>query len=117
MALTYHAHIYFLPEQIILAEKLHQQLTASLPESCWMGSLIHREVGPHTRPMFEINFSQALLTEVQSLLQTHRGELPVLIHPELSDDVEGHTLAAIWLGEPLALKIHTLSRGPAAIAS
>ncbi|NHQ85761.1 DOPA 4,5-dioxygenase family protein [Iodobacter sp. HSC-16F04] len=111
MSVIYHAHVYFLPEQISAAEKLHGQLRAALSADCWMGDLIHREVGPHTRPMFEINFDESLLSEVQSLLDARRGELPVLIHPELSDDVEAHTNGASWLGEELALKIHTLSRG------
>jgi aromatic ring-cleaving dioxygenase len=111
MSLTYHAHVYFLPEQINAAEKLHGQLRAALSADCWMGNLIHREVGPHTRPMFEINFNESLLTEVRALLEEQRGELSVLIHPELSDDVEAHTNGASWLGEELALKIYTLSRG------
>lgn len=111
MSVIYHAHVYFLPEQISAAEKLHGQLRAALSADCWMGDLIHREVGPHTRPMFEINFDESLLSEVQSLLDARRGELPVLIHPELSDDVEAHTNGASWLGEELALKIHTLTRG------
>ncbi|MDW5415302.1 DOPA 4,5-dioxygenase family protein [Iodobacter sp. CM08] len=111
MSVIYHAHVYFLPEQIIAAEKLHARLRAALSTDCWMGELIHREVGPHTQPMFEINFDESLLSEVRALLETQRGELSVLIHPELNDDVEAHTNGASWLGEELALKIHTLSRG------
>ncbi|STR45692.1 DOPA 4,5-dioxygenase family protein [Iodobacter fluviatilis] len=111
MSVIYHAHVYFLPEQISAAEQLHSLLRASLSEDCWMGDLIHREVGPHTRPMFEINFAESLLPKVRTLLDMHRGELPVLIHPELADDVEAHTHGASWLGEELALKIHTLTRG------
>jgi aromatic ring-cleaving dioxygenase len=111
MPVIYHAHVYFLPEQVSAAEKLHALLRATLSTDCWMGNLIHREVGPHTRPMFEINFAENLMPEVRTLLEAHRGELPVLIHPELSDDVAAHTHAASWLGEGLALKIHTLSRG------
>jgi aromatic ring-cleaving dioxygenase len=111
MPLIYHAHVYFLPEQVRAAETLHEVLSKALPASSWMGKLIHREVGPHTRPMFEINFDESLLSEVSSLLEAHRGELPVLLHPDLTDNIEAHTNSASWLGEELALKIHTLSRG------
>ncbi|MBY0445748.1 MAG: DOPA 4,5-dioxygenase family protein [Burkholderiales bacterium] len=111
MSVIYHAHVYFLPEQISAAETLHSVLGKILPANCWMGELIHREVGPHTRPMFEINFDESLLSAVRTLLEANRDELPVLIHPELTDDVEAHTNGASWLGEELALKIHTLSRG------
>ncbi|AMC33143.1 DOPA 4,5-dioxygenase family protein [Janthinobacterium sp. B9-8] len=111
MPLIYHAHVYFLPEQISTAETLHGVLSKTLPASCWMGDLIHREVGPHTQPMFEINFDENLLIEVRALLEAQRGGLSVLIHPELTDDVEAHTDSASWLGEELALKIYTLSRG------
>lgn len=111
MSLIYHAHIYFLPAQTAFAAELHALLASRLPEGCWLGRLIEREVGPHTRPMFEIDFAEALLPAVTELLETHRGELPVLLHPELADEVAGHTTAARWLGEPLPLKIDTLSRG------
>lgn len=110
MSLIYHAHIYFLPEEATAAAALHATLAPLLPEGCWLGRLIHREVGPHTRPMFEIDFAEALLPEVRALLEQHRGSLPVLLHPELPDEVAGHTTAAIWLGEMLPLKIDTLSR-------
>jgi len=111
MSVIYHAHVYFLPEQIIAAEKLHARLRAALSADCWMGELIHREVGPHTQAMFEINFDESLLSEVRTLLEAQRGELSILIHPELSDDIEAHTNGASWLGKELALKIYTLSRG------
>ncbi len=111
MPLIYHAHVYFLAEQVAAAETLHSVLSKALPADCWIGKLIQREVGPHTRPMFEINFDESLLPEVRALLEAHRGELPVLLHPDLTDNIEAHTNSASWLGEELALKIYTLSRG------
>ena len=85
-----------------------QVLIPRLPAGCWLGRLIEREVGPHTRPMFEIDFAEALLPAVTALLEQYRDGLPVLLHPELDNEVEGHTTAARWLGEPLPLKLHTL---------
>ncbi|MFC3531546.1 DOPA 4,5-dioxygenase family protein [Vogesella facilis] len=111
MPLVYHAHVYFLPAQAAFAAELRATLAAQLPPGCWLGQLIHREVGPHTRPMFEINFADTLLPAVEALLEQQRGPLPVLLHPELADDLYGHTGAARWLGEALPLKLETLSRG------
>ncbi len=111
MATTYHAHVYFLTEQTAQATTLHATLASRLPAGCWLGRLIAREVGPHTRPMFEINFAEPLLPAVAALLEQYRDGLPVLLHPELDDEVMGHTSAARWLGEALPLKLHTLRGG------
>lgn len=110
MSLIYHAHVYFLPAQAEFASALHTILATQLPPGCWLGRLIHREVGPHTRPMFEIDFADTQLPEVRALLEKHRGQLPVLLHPQLADELAAHTTAANWLGEPLPLKLETLSR-------
>lgn len=110
MSLVYHAHVYFLPEQAATAAALHTTLAALLPAGCWLGRLIPREVGPHTRPMFEIDFADTLLPTVEALLEQYRGPLPVLLHPQLADELAAHTSAARWLGEQLALKLHTLAR-------
>lgn len=108
MTTIYHAHVYFLPEQAAQAATLHATLAPRLPAGCWLGRLIEREVGPHTRPMFEIDFAEPLLPAVTALLEQYRDGLPVLLHPELDNKVVGHTTAARWLGEPLPLKLHTL---------
>ena len=108
MTTIYHAHVYFLPEQAAQAATLHATLAPRLPAGCWLGRLIEREVGPHTRPMFEIDFAEPLLPAVTALLEQYRDGLPVLLRPELDNEVVGHTSAARWLGEPLPLKLHTL---------
>ena len=41
----------------------------------------------------------------------NRDGLDVLIHPLTEDAVEDHSSYAIWLGNPVALKLHTLPRG------
>jgi len=110
MAASYHAHLYFLPEQRSEAAALHALLAERLPH-CWLGRLIDREVGPHTRPMFELNFAADEYDSVVALLERERGTLPVLIHPVIADEFVGHTEAARWLGEPLPLKLETLPRG------
>jgi aromatic ring-cleaving dioxygenase len=40
-----------------------------------------------------------------------RGGLDVLVHPLTKDAVEDHRSYAIWLGNPVELKLHTLPCG------
>jgi hypothetical protein len=41
----------------------------------------------------------------------NHGGLDVLVHPLTKDAVEDHSSYAIWLGNPVELKLHTLPRG------
>ena len=41
----------------------------------------------------------------------NRGGLDVLVHPLTKDAVEDHSSYAIWLGNPVELKLHTLPCG------
>jgi DOPA 4,5-dioxygenase len=41
----------------------------------------------------------------------HRDGLDVLVHPLTEDAVADHTNFALWLGQPVALKIDTLPHG------
>jgi DOPA 4,5-dioxygenase len=41
----------------------------------------------------------------------HRAGLDVLVHPLTEDAVADHTDFALWLGTPVALKLHTLPHG------
>jgi aromatic ring-cleaving dioxygenase len=41
----------------------------------------------------------------------NRGGLDVLVHPLTKDAVEDHSSDAIWLGNPVELKLNTLPRG------
>jgi DOPA 4,5-dioxygenase len=40
----------------------------------------------------------------------NRGGLDVLVHPLTKDALEDHSSYAIWLGNPVELKLHTLPR-------
>lgn len=41
----------------------------------------------------------------------NRAGLDVLVHPLTTDAVEDHSGYAVWLGNPVALKLHTLPHG------
>ncbi|MGF1734924.1 DOPA 4,5-dioxygenase family protein [Photobacterium satsumensis] len=98
----YHAHIYFDESQITTAKQLHQTITLR-EEISAIFPLVHREVGPHSKPMFEVHFADDKQGFVE-WLDTQRGELSVLIHPVTDDVISDHTTNAIWLGKPLPIK-------------
>jgi aromatic ring-cleaving dioxygenase len=100
------AHIYFAPEQLDAIKSLHVKLVATFtnPE-IFVGDVIPRPIGPHTLPMLEVNFSEAQYSTVVPWLEKERGSLNILVHPQTGDDYTDHTNYAVWLGEPVALKL------------
>lgn len=102
----YHAHIYFDNDQISEALQLHAQITKHQAISR-IFPLVHREVGPHSKPMFEVHFADDKNDFVQ-WLDSQRGYLTVLIHPVSNDALSDHTTRALWLGKPLPIKTDVL---------
>lgn len=100
------AHIYFTIEQLDIIKALHAKLIAAFahPE-IFVGDVIPKPIGPHTLPMLEVNFSKARYLTVVQWLEKERGPLNILVHPQSGDDYTDHTQNAIWLGEPVALKL------------
>ncbi len=102
----YHAHIYFDKHQISLAERLHKKI-AQHQDISQIFPLVHHEVGPHSKPMFEVHFADDKQGFV-NWLNNERGELSVLIHPVSDDALSDHTTKAIWLGTALTIKTEIL---------
>ncbi|MDV5167933.1 DOPA 4,5-dioxygenase family protein [Photobacterium rosenbergii] len=102
----YHAHIYFDECQINAAERLHEKI-AQRQDVSRVFPLVHREVGPHSKPMFEVHFADNKQGFVD-WLDNERGELSVLIHPVSDDVLSDHTTKAIWLGAVLPIKTEIL---------
>lgn len=99
------AHVYFFEESFEFAEKLRAQaLEMFSGRVVFVGEMIPVAIGPHPLPMFEINFSTEMFTEVVLWLMTERGSLSVLVHALTGDDLYDHTQAALWLGPQVALK-------------
>ncbi|HGH6011188.1 TPA: DOPA 4,5-dioxygenase family protein [Vibrio cholerae] len=99
----FHAHVYFDPDQAIVAERFRQQIARERRDVIALFGLVPRRVGPHVKPMFEMHFrdNQHGLLE---WLEENRGALSILIHPVSGDDAYDHQDDRIrWLGEPLGL--------------
>lgn len=106
----FHAHIYFDPENVALAAQVRQDIAHAMPYVTYLGELIPRPIGPHTKPMFEIHIPAAEVDDAMSILENKRRGLSVLIHPVQANELEAHTDLARWLGVPLALKLEILPR-------
>ena len=67
--------------------------------------------GPHPISDALVIFKPEEFERVVPYLMLNREGLDVLVHPLTTDAVEDHSSYAIWLGNPVELKLHTLPRG------
>lgn len=104
----YHAHIYFELDDLARTEQIRQSLIDLLPAQAVVYKLIARLVGPHSLPMFEIDFPAGMKDEVVSLIEQCRDGHSVLIHPVIDDELAAHTTDAQWLGRRLDLFLDRL---------
>ena len=103
----YHAHVYFSHHQQQLAEDVRQKLLQSDFTEMKTYPLVTKNVGPHTKPMLEINFKNNDEGFIEWLDQ-HRNGLSVLIHPLTGNEIADHSTEALWLGEKLDLNFAVL---------
>ncbi len=100
----YHAHVYYRPDQRIAAAALRARIDEQFVVK--LGRWHDRPVGPHPRAMYQVAFEVRQFADLVPWLALNRGELDVLVHPETGDDLADHRDHAVWLGEPLALRLH-----------
>ncbi|MGR5063960.1 DOPA 4,5-dioxygenase family protein [Photobacterium sp. DNB22_13_2] len=102
----YHAHIYFDEHQINTAKRLYQEI-AQREDIEAIFPLVNREVGPHSKPMFEVHFGHGNHHFIE-WLKINRSKLSVLIHPVTNNALSDHTTEATWLGKTLPIKVDIL---------
>lgn len=96
------AHIYFDEDSIEYATALRTKaITQFFGQNVFIGELIPALVGPHSKPMFEINFATDLFSVVVLWLLEEHGDLSVLVHKLSGDDFKDHTNMAMWMGKQL----------------
>jgi aromatic ring-cleaving dioxygenase len=106
----YHAHIYYDVER---TRATAQQVCAALGERFGVEVAGFRDspIGPHPISNVLVVFRPEEFDRVVPWLMLNRGGLDVLVHPLTDDAVLDHSDYAVWLGNPVALKLHTLPRG------
>jgi aromatic ring-cleaving dioxygenase len=108
--LGYHAHIYYDPTGTrALAERVCAALTENFAVE--IDGFRDTPVGPHPSANVLVIFEPEQFAHVVPHLMLNRAGLDILIHPLTTDAVEDHSSYAIWLGNPVELKLHTLPRG------
>lgn len=104
----YHAHIYFEDSTMQKAENLHNLAKGHFRNRIRLSPLISRPIGPHPKPMFELDFYGEDYVEVTDWLEAHRQDLDVLIHPLSGNALADHTTLAVFLGNRLPLNLDAL---------
>jgi DOPA 4,5-dioxygenase len=108
--LGFHAHIYYDPAK---TRGIAERVSAGIEKQFPIDSDGFRDEprGPHPISNVLIVFKPDQFADVVPYLMLNREGLDVLVHPLTTDAVEDHSSFAIWLGNPVPLKLHTLPRG------
>ena len=108
--LGYHAHIYYDPAK---TRTVADGVCAALGEKFEVEIEEFRDTprGPHPISNALVIFKPDQFERVVPYLMLNREGLDVLVHPLTTDAVEDHSSYAIWLGNPVELKLHTLPHG------
>jgi len=108
----YHAHIYYDPATTrAAAARLREAIGREF--AVRVGSWHDEPVGPHPIAMYQIAFPVGEFPRLVPWLMLNRGALDVLVHPMTGNAYDDHTLYAMWLGRPQALKLDVLRRAAA----
>jgi DOPA 4,5-dioxygenase len=108
--LGYHAHIYYDPTKTrAVAERVCTAISDKFPVE--IEEFRDTPRGPHPISNALVIFKPDQFEHVVSYLMLNRDGLDVLVHPLTTDAVEDHSSFAIWLGNPVELKLHTLPHG------
>jgi aromatic ring-cleaving dioxygenase len=108
--LGFHAHIYYDPAKTRgIAERVCAGIEKQFPVD--NDGFRDKPRGPHPVSNVLIVFKPDQFEHVVPWLMLNREGLDVLIHPLTLDAVEDHSGFAVWLGNPVPLKLHTLPLG------
>ena len=103
----YHAHVYFDPATRPDAERLRDTLVSMFAVK--PGVFADEPRGPHPVPQFNVIFELPEFQNIVPWLMLNHGDLNVLVHPLTESNYDDHTKYAVWLGNPVPLKLERLS--------
>ena len=108
--LGYHAHIYYDPAKTRGAA---ERVCAAAEKQFTVENDGFRDEprGPHPISNVLLVFKPDQFQPIVEWLMLNRDGLDVLVHPLTLDAVEDHSDYAVWLGNPVPLKLHTLPHG------
>lgn len=97
-----HAHVYFEDHNKMIAKKMRIEL-AKKDWCLFVGPLVDKTIGPHTRAQFEIHFLHDHLIAVTKYFTLKQEGLSILVHKVSLNDWLDHTENCFWLGPELKL--------------
>ena len=103
----YHAHVYFDAATRTDAERLRDTLVSMFAVK--PGVFADEPRGPHPVPQFNMIFELPEFQNIVPWLMLNHGDLDVLVHPLTESNYDDHTKYAVWLGNPVPLKLERLS--------
>jgi aromatic ring-cleaving dioxygenase len=104
----YHAHVYYDAATRPAAERLAESVGGKFTVE--IGGFFDEPVGPHPVANLAIVFKSAEFATVVPWLMLNRGGLSVLVHPLTDDSVRDHDTDGAWLGTPVPLRLHAMTR-------
>ncbi|HEX2825949.1 MAG TPA: DOPA 4,5-dioxygenase family protein [Burkholderiales bacterium] len=104
----YHAHVYFDAATRATAERLRDALAANFAVE--PGPFADGPRGPHPIPQFNVIFEEPEFQKIVPWLMLNREGLDVLVHPLTPSNYDDHSKYAIWLGNPVPLRLERLSK-------
>lgn len=106
----YHAHIYYGDDdRAPVADDVCRTLAERFPVELGTNNGI---AGPHSIAQRQVIFRTSAFAEVIPWLMFNRQGLDILIHPLSDDEFDDHTDNALWLGNPVPLKLEILKHAP-----
>jgi DOPA 4,5-dioxygenase len=102
----YHAHVYYDAASRPQAEALRDRIAEMFPIE--LGRFSDEPIGPHPISQFAVIMKTEQFQEVVPWLMFNRGSLDVLIHPLTDNSVHDHSIYAVWLGNPVPMKLEIL---------
>ena len=103
----YHAHVYYDAQSRGAGERLRRAVGERF--AAVLGRWHYEPVGPHPISMYQIAFAPEEFSRIVPFLMLNREGLRILVHPETGNGYRDHAINALWLGEPVKLKLEVLS--------
>lgn len=102
----YHAHIYYDAQSREAAAQLRREIGERF--NAVLGRWHDEPVGPHPISMYQVAFPPDEFPHLVPFLMLNRAGLRVLVHPETGNGYRDHAVHALWLGEPVKLRLDVL---------
>jgi DOPA 4,5-dioxygenase len=106
--LGFHAHVYFDADTRGIAEQIRETLVRLFGVKA--GTMHDTPVGPHPRPMFEVDLAPEQFASIVPWLMIHRSGLSVFVHPITHDPVADHDTRPLWMGQSFPIDVELVRR-------